>query len=842
MGDGRSRDADTDDASWTDIGGDARSELVEAAPIRQGMVLAGRYAIEKIIGRGGSGVVARAHDSELRQEVAIKIVRAELVGQRIWAARLAREVKLARQIQHPNVCRVFNFEQAEGRAFLVMELAEKGSLRDELRSGELTARPLEHRVADARAVASALAAIHAAGIVHRDLSPQNMLRMGDGRLVLSDFGLATDASENTSIHGGTVAYMAPEVMLGGNASVASDIWALGVLMHEMVFGAKPRWSGVADAAEMRAPELGRKLTDDERTVLDACRACTAKDPARRVATADEAGRLLTHRRRWRVRRPAAPRWPFVFAATLTASGVVGVLQMDRPHEARVSAAPESPLVVLSGDAVDWTDDSTVLAEIPDRIHCSRLLPDQRTVRIVWGASPRADDIDTVTRKRLTSPLVPAAYAEGCPDLSPDGTRLVYQGHTADGRAFAFLSQRADGKDAVPVVPTAEPSMSSEPTWLGDNETFSFDVDPKHMGVFSTATGRMKILPEVTAKPYLTSFRFVSGKRILISTVFETGEAEVSDISIPDMTQGPKFRLPPAGYDLRSAGSRLYYANTLPGAFEGLVEVNSATHEGRVLGHLREQAIRYPLFLAEGLVFVGLRFGTTVAVDGADGAARRWRAEYDVHSASRCGADIVVCAAKRDRMAIERRDVDGRLIAALTTGPWDTDPRCSPDGKILFYLQQAGGPAVVRCDEAGCRPIIRRQGMSLSVSPDGKRLALVSTTGKKGPVLEIADADGGRLRELTEVETGCEPGWASNDTLWVERRRGREVVWKEIDADTAQETGRSVPGSRDCADGKPDPQSPTQRDVRVVYEQVSQLRFLPKEHLARAGIDSPWKPQ
>ena len=113
----------------------------------------------------------------------------------MWATRLAREVKLARQIQHPNVCRVFDFEQAEGRAFLVMELAEKGSLRDELRSGAMAARPLAERIADARAVASALAAIHAAGIVHRDMSPQNMLRMGDGRLVLSDFGLATDASE-----------------------------------------------------------------------------------------------------------------------------------------------------------------------------------------------------------------------------------------------------------------------------------------------------------------------------------------------------------------------------------------------------------------------------------------------------------------------------------------------------------------------------------------------------------------------------------------------------------------------------------------------------------------------
>jgi hypothetical protein len=525
---------------------------------------------------------------------------------------------------------------------------------------------------------------------------------------------------------------------------------------------------------------------------------------------------------------------------LAAAATVGVLRTPRPQDARVSVPSDSPLVVISGEPADWTDVSSVLADIPDRIQCSRLLPDQRTVRIVWGTPPRAEDVDTITRKRVPSPLVPAAYAEGCPDLAPDGERLVYQGHTADHRAFAFLSQRPDGRDAAPVVPTAEPSMSSEPTWLGDNDTFSFDVDPKHMGVFSTATGRMKILPEVTAKPYMTSFRFVNGNRVFISTVFETGEAEVSDISIPDMTQGPKFRLPPGGYDLRPARSRLYYANLLPGPFAGLVEANVSTHHARPLGRVREFAIRYPLFLPEGLAFVGLRVGTSVVVDGPDGAVHRWRGDDDVHSAARCGPDIVVCAAKRDRMAIERRATDGRLIAPLTTGPWDTAPNCSPDGKILFYLRQADHPGVVRCDAAGCRRIVDRQGMSLGISPDGKRLAIVSTAGKKGPIVEIADADGGRIRELTEVETACPPGWASNDTLWVERRRGRDLVWKELSAATAQETGRSAPGSRDCADAKPDPQSPAEHGVRVVYKQTSQLRFLPKAYLTQAGVDGPWK--
>jgi tRNA A-37 threonylcarbamoyl transferase component Bud32 len=833
MGDGGKRDAGADEQSWTDVG-EVQHDLVEAAPIRQGMVLAGRYVVEQIIGRGASGVVVRANDSDLRQEVAIKIVRAELVGQRMWATRLAREVKLARQIQHPNVCRVFDFEQAEGRAFLVMELASKGSLRDELRSGAMAARPLADRIADARAVASALAAIHAAGIVHRDLSPNNMLRMGDGRLVLSDFGLATDASETTSIHGGTVAYMAPEVALGAKASVASDIWALGVLMHEIVFGAKPRWSGAGDATEMLAPELGRKLTDEERVVLDACRACLAKDPARRIRSAADAGRLLTERQPWWARRPAAPRWPFVFTALVT-SAVALVSVLRAPHRTPDTPAPsQSTMIAIEGEAADWTDVSTVLTEIPDRIQCARLLPDKRTVRVAWGTPAHAADIDTVARTSVASPLVPAAYAEGCPDLSADGKRLVYQGHTADRRAFAFVSQHPDGQDAVPVVPTAEPSMGSEPTWLGDGETFAFDVDAKHMGVFSTVAARMKILPEVTADPFVTSFRFVNGNRIFVSTVFETGEAEVSDISMPDLTVGPKFRLPPVAYDLMNMGSRIYYSNPMPGPASGVVQVDPSTRRARVLGRLRRMAIRSPLFVPGGLAFVARNYATTVVVEGP--RPHRWKAPYDMLVAARCGPDIVGAAEREHTMVIERRTVDGRLLATVTTGPWDTDPGCSPDGKILFYLRQKDHPAVVRCDAAGCRPLVERQGMSLAISPDGKRLALVSTSGKRGPIVEIVDAASGRGRALAEIETGCRPGWASNGTLWVARRQGVSVVWTEIDADTGSDTGRTTPGSRNCADGKPDPLSPVEHDVHVVYEQISQVRLLPKAALARAGVD------
>ena len=193
-----------------------------------------RYELRRVLRRGGVGVVFEAYDRVLDQAIALKIVRAEYAGDRAWAERLAREVKLARQINHQNVCRVYDIGVADRHPFLTMELATRGTLRDEIASGEYAARPLDDRLADARAIAAGLAAIHAAGIIHRDVSPQNVLRMADGSLVLSDFGLATDRFDGTSsVQGGTVAYMAPEVVRGARASMASDIWSLAVVIHEI---------------------------------------------------------------------------------------------------------------------------------------------------------------------------------------------------------------------------------------------------------------------------------------------------------------------------------------------------------------------------------------------------------------------------------------------------------------------------------------------------------------------------------------------------------------------------------------------------------------------------------
>jgi tetratricopeptide (TPR) repeat protein/tRNA A-37 threonylcarbamoyl transferase component Bud32 len=281
-------DRDSDETTITTSNSVARREVDQVA-LAAGAVLANRYQIEASIGQGGSGTVFRAWDRVLGEPIAVKILHPERAREKSWIKRLAREVKVARAIRHPNVCRVFDLGQADGHWFVTMELAAGGSLRDLLRDAK--PRPLAERLDDARALCAGLAAIHAVGITHRDVTPQNLLRMRDGRLVLSDFGLAIESSENTTIHGGTPSYMAPETAMGDRSDQRSDVWQVGLILHEILFGRRPEWDETPDGMVMRWP-VPPDASPVEEELARLCRDCLAQNPAARPMTAMAvAGRL-----------------------------------------------------------------------------------------------------------------------------------------------------------------------------------------------------------------------------------------------------------------------------------------------------------------------------------------------------------------------------------------------------------------------------------------------------------------------------------------------------------------------------------------------------------------------
>jgi hypothetical protein len=263
-----------------------------------GTVLAERYRVVSLLGKGGMGEVYRADDLRLRQRVALKVLPPELMSDPTRRARLNDEVRLARQVTHPHVCRVHDVGEAGGLTFLTMEHVDGEDLASLLRRvGRL---PAERAAVVGRQICAGLAAAHERGVLHRDLKPANIMIDGHGRARLTDFGLAVaegDARGRLE-SAGTPAYMAPEQLEGRPVSTKTDIYALGLVLYELFTG---RRAFVADSVP-RLIELQRAsspptptscVPDLDPRVDRAILQCLEKDPAQRPASAmDVASTLL----------------------------------------------------------------------------------------------------------------------------------------------------------------------------------------------------------------------------------------------------------------------------------------------------------------------------------------------------------------------------------------------------------------------------------------------------------------------------------------------------------------------------------------------------------------------
>lgn len=207
--------------------------------LEPGAIIAGRYRIAELLGAGGMGEVFRARDLVLEEDVAVKFLPEGRANDEGFMRRFVNEVRLARQISHPSVCRVHDIGEVDGRAFLSMEYIDGEDLASLLRRiGRL---PPEKAYELAQQLCAGLSELHEAGLLHRDLKPANLMIDGQGRLKLADFGLAAIRDE-LRVHeygDGTPAYMAPEQLDGREVSQRSDIYALGVVLYELLSGRHP---------------------------------------------------------------------------------------------------------------------------------------------------------------------------------------------------------------------------------------------------------------------------------------------------------------------------------------------------------------------------------------------------------------------------------------------------------------------------------------------------------------------------------------------------------------------------------------------------------------------------
>ena len=249
-----------------------------------GQILADRFRIVAALGKGGMGEVYRADDLRVGQPVALKFLPTSHVTDADHLARFQKEIRLARQVSHPNICRVYDVAEHDGQPFLIMEYIDGEDLAKLMRR---VGRLSEEKASQiARELCTALAAVHDQGLLHRDLKPANVMLDGRGKVRLTDFGLATAVQDlsSTNMSCGTPQYMAPEQLAGEHVSTRSDLFGLGLVLYELFTG-RAAFHGMDRSKALEKPSSLLKALDPQ--TEGAILHCLQQDPENRPRSAYE---------------------------------------------------------------------------------------------------------------------------------------------------------------------------------------------------------------------------------------------------------------------------------------------------------------------------------------------------------------------------------------------------------------------------------------------------------------------------------------------------------------------------------------------------------------------------
>src|SRR4051794_15377778 len=281
---------------------DPAQDKQEPADHLSGRVLDNRYLIGSRIARGGMATVYEANDLRLDRTVAVKVMHPGLGDDDEFAARFVAEARSAAKLSHPNVVGVFDQGNDDGTVFLAMELIPGHTLRDTI--GKEAPLSPARSLALLEPVVSALASAHRAGLIHRDVKPENVLIADDGRIKVADFGLAKAVSATTQhtatgVLIGTVSYVAPELVVEGRSDARADVYAVGVIMYELLTGHKPHEGETPIQVAYKhvhedVPPPSREVPGIPDYVDALVARATARDREQRPA---DAGVLLHHLRR-----------------------------------------------------------------------------------------------------------------------------------------------------------------------------------------------------------------------------------------------------------------------------------------------------------------------------------------------------------------------------------------------------------------------------------------------------------------------------------------------------------------------------------------------------------------
>ena len=482
----------------------------------------GVYEVTAQIGAGGMGEVYRAHDTTLDRDVAIKVLPDAFATDPERLARFEREAKVLASLNHPNIAAIYGLEKSEDTRALILELVEGPTLQDRIAKGPI---PLDEALPIARQIAEALEAAHEQGIIHRDLKPANVKVKDDGTVKVLDFGLAkalqpelsdaeaansptmTAAATRAGIILGTAAYMSPEQARGSVADRRSDIWALGVVLYEMLTGHQAFGGGtttdVLAAILERDPNWSALPVVTPARIQDLLHRCLSKERKQRLRDVGDArlaidetvGELARKRQQATPLGTSAHTRPAIASAIAAALVlIVAMAWMLRTSSEVDVASSGSPVVILmdtpapagvydpdtrrnSGTNAD--DLNAALRDFPVELH-------KETVSTTW------DREDQILRQRPALILIHrSSFAHsmnvefGFDDPEPgqeDLARILYG--IADGKLMAFLGYvgLGDSETRFVVYTRGFGQESQREAWVSEIE-----------GRFPTLSGRVTAL-------------------------------------------------------------------------------------------------------------------------------------------------------------------------------------------------------------------------------------------------------------------------------------------------------------------------------------------------------------
>ena len=784
----------------------------------------GPYEIQSPLGAGGMGEVYRATDSNLKRQVAIKVLPASLAGDAERLARFQREAEVLAALNHPNIAAIYGLERANGQTALLMELVEGRTLADRIAQGAI---PMDEALPIAKQIAEALAAAHERGIIHRDIKPANIKVREDGMVKVLDFGLskataptgamATDLSQSPTITSpalteagvilGTAAYMSPEQARGKGVDTRSDIWGFGCVLYEMLTGQRAfAGQSVSDTLARvieREPDWARLPTGLSPALRTYVVRCLHKDSRQRVQAIGDVRLALEGAFETPGPPTAAPagvawrRLALVgVAAIIASSALVGSLtwvgmRQQPPRVSRLQVASSGN----SQPSVGYNDRD--LAITPDGSRLAYL-----------------GNLGTQIFVRALDTLAPVAVFTGVPlglFTSPDGQWIGFTDHRGTLKKVAVTGGPAV---SLATIDTAGPAGA---TW-GPDDTIIVATENLATGLqrVSAAGGSISVLTRANAAKgeadHLWPEMLPGGRAVLFTITALSGGLGAAQVAVLDLQTGT-YRV------LLRGGSHAHY---VPSGH--LIYGEAGTLRAVAFDLARQETRGTPVTVipdvvtsSQGGIDAVVASDGTLAYLSVGGVAGEPRTLVWV---DRQGRETPIAAPPRPyflpalspdgtRLAVFANDQDGDIwlwdlgrttLTRLTVVPgrdvvqvWTPDSRRvifsseRAGGRNLFWQAADGSGAVERLTESP------NTQYPLAVSPDGRQLIFSDEAVQTGIDLMALELDGTRrITPLVRSQFSERNGIISPDGRWLAYEAddsGRFEIYVRPYPDV--NTGRSV---------------------------------------------------